>query len=159
MEFTEQEIERFTKAKQWLQEEWNPQVGDWFCKADGLGHGIWLICRIRGATLWCAGEGMSRAEFGNRLVEFMAPQNYTWIPSVEKLLAMILDSAADAQAIGRILMEFNMGEAASEISEVISRIRLLLLNTVMHEKYQRKWDGQAWIKKASPKKQRSKAKK
>ena len=135
MEFTESEIEMFTKAKE-LQAGWAPQVGDWFYKADGVGHGTWLIGRIAGGILLCAGEGMHRPEFGNRLVAFRAPQNYTWIPSAERLWEMLSD------------LKFTIEQDRYQLAS----IRLVLLGLVMKEKYQRRWDGKTWRKLAAPKK-------
>jgi len=143
MDFTEQEIERFTKAKE-LEAAWMPQVGDWFYKADGLGAGSWLICRIAGGILLCAGEAMKKPQFAGRLVEFREPQNYTWIPSLERLFTMALDSPADGKEIGRILIDFTEQEADDEISEYVARVRLLLLSMVMWKRYARKWNGKIW---------------
>lgn len=127
---TELEIEMFGKAKD-LQAGWKPQRGDWFYKADGLGQGTWLICRIIGRTLWCSGEGMKREEFKNRLVEFMAPQNYTWIPSIESLLEIVSH---------RDFVINNESIASSP------DFKLMLLAVVMREKYGRSWQGNTWRK-------------
>ena len=147
MEFTEKEIEMFGKAKE-LQADWKPQVGDCFYKADGLGQGSWMICIIIGETLWCIGEAMRGPVFKNRLVEFRVPENYTWIPSLETLLNMVVESAADAQDIGRILSDFTVGDPPMEISEFASRLRLSFLAIFMWKKYDWKWDGKIWRKRA-----------
>lgn len=136
MEFSEIEIKMFRQARE-MQEGWKPQIGDWFYKADGLGQGSWLICTVTGQTLWCAGERMKGPVFKNRLVEFRVPENYVWIPSVERLQEMIND------------MKFviDLGTYSSDIS-----FKLLLLGLVMRERYQRKWDGKSWRKLAKSKK-------
>jgi len=158
MEFTEKEIERFGKAKE-LQEEWVPKRGDWFYKADGLGQGTWLICTIAGNTLWCAGEGMNTPIFKNRLVEFRNPANYTWIPSLENLLEMVIKTETDAQDIGRILVDFKVGEKMTGISEFGSRLKLSLLGILMCKRYGQKWDGKTWKKQSQPEKKPPKSKK
>jgi len=127
MEFTKQEIEMFTKAKE-IQAEWVPQVGDWFYKADGLGIGTWLICGIRDSTLWCAGEGMHNEAFKGRLVEFNVPENYTWIPSADRLWEMISN------------LKFTIEQEKYQLAS----IRLVLLGLIMREKYNRRWNGKMW---------------
>ena len=148
MKFTETEIERFGKAKE-LQADWKPQVGDWFYKADGLGHGTWLICRILGGTLWCAGEEMKKPYFDNRLVEFRAPENYIWIPSLERLQGMVnkMDYADAYHSDPSTLWELTFGEVASDADT----LKLLLLSFVMRGRYQRRWDGKTWRNLSKPK--------
>ena len=134
MEFSEIEIKMFRQARE-VQEGWKPQIGDWFYKADGLGQGSWLICMVTGQTLWCAGERMKGPVFKNRLVEFRVPENYVWIPSVERLQEMIND------------LNFTIVPHATSSAN----FKLLFLGLVMRERYQRKWNGKSWRKLPAPK--------
>ena len=129
MEFSELEIQMFSKARE-IQESWVPKRGDWFYKEDGLGQGTWLIATIIGNTLFCAGERMKIPAFKNRLVEFRNPQNYTWIPSVEDLWAMMAG------------WTFNIEPGVYRPSE----FKLMLLSVAMRELYGRKWKNNTWKK-------------
>lgn len=140
---TELEIEMFGKARE-LQAMWLPRRGDWFYKADGLGQGLWLICTRLGGTLFCAGEGMHNEVFKSRLVEFRNPQNYTWIPSVESLLAMVGEIE---YTIGHRIKPPSYWELVfSEFNLAADSLRLLLLGMVMHEKFDQSWQGNTWRK-------------
>lgn len=146
MEFTETEIEMFGKAKD-LQAEWKPQRGDWFYKADGLGQGAWVVCVVMGQTLWCAGERMSDPVFKNNLVEFHAPSNYTWIPSIEQLQEMVTSlEYTVTHHSGTALWELAFGQH----SLASDNLKLLLLGFLMWEKYHRKWNKTTWKKRVPP---------
>lgn len=145
MEFTKTEMERFGKAKE-LQADWKPQVGDWFYKAKFLGQGTWLICRILGATLWCSGKGMTRPEFGNRLVEFMAPENYTWIPSIEQMLEMVWKGWNDIAKMHLLCELKDLAQVHYDKAGLFPSMKLLVLTFVMRGRYQRRWDGKTWRK-------------
>lgn len=142
---TELEIEMFGKAKE-LQEGWKPRVGDWFYKADGLGHGTWLICIIMGSTLFCAGKRMLGPVFKNRLVEFRAPQNYTWIASIEQLWEMVIDITMRDSINQNGTLQKWVDKYVLYANEFNASMKLLLLAFVMQEKYHRKWNGKTWRK-------------
>ena len=150
MEFTEKEIEMFGKAKE-LQADWRPQRGDWFYKVGWISEGMWLICVITGGTLWCAGEGMKIWEFKNRLVEFRVPENYIWIPSIERLQEMVWDSWDDIAKMHLLCCFKDYAQSLYDKDGKFASMKQLWLRLVMRERYQRRWDGKSWRKLEKPK--------
>jgi len=77
-------IKQCEKAEE-IQSLWKPRIGDWFYKKDGIGFGSWCVSGILGETIYACGEGMYRPPYKGIPVQFMAKENYIWLPSQDRL--------------------------------------------------------------------------
>ena len=91
---------------------------------------------------------MTKPWFDNRLVEFIAPENYIWIPSLERLQDMVnkMDYTDAYHSDPSTLWELTFGDVANDADT----LKLLLLSFVMRGRYQRRWDGKTWRKLPKP---------
>jgi hypothetical protein len=132
--FTERGVLMMVKAER-LRAKWQPVVGDWFFKEDGIGHGLWVIADIKekGTALLCSGEGLHRPPFstaGKALVEFLDPSSYIWLPSIPQLQDMCIPD--DEHAAGnryRVLIHdfsdwiLDEGPAAGELKWAVAWVK------------------------------------
>ena len=129
-----------------LQELWKPQVGDWFYKRDGIGFGLWLICKIEEGVLLCSGERMSQPPFNRQFVEFRVPEEYIWLPHQDQLQALFEEPSIN------LLNRFHdwcNGEYSvfpHAPPAHFTSMEQLWLGFVMEKLYQKVWDGGDWLK-------------
>ena len=133
-----------------IQEDWKPQIGDWFYKEDGIGYGLWLICQVsapNGETLWCSGERMNQPPFEGKLVQFTAPENYIWLPLQSQLQEMIGEeySINLLYAFHRFYNTMGCDLYPHTINGAKTSMEQLWLTFVMKEKYNKTWYGEDWV--------------
>lgn len=125
-----------------IQALWKPKVGDWFYKRDGIGFGLWLVCRIEEGVLLCFGERASHPPFNRQLVEFRTPEEYIWLPLQHQSQKMVYPDESCSGKLTRLQCfygneYFDKGKECSSFEE-------LLLAFVMKEKWNKAWNGKEW---------------
>jgi len=127
-----------------LQKVWKPQVADWFYKRDGIGFGLWLICKIEEGVLLCSGERMSQPPFNGQLVEFRIPEEYIWLPRQDQLQALF-----EGPSINLLNKFHDWSNGSYSVfphtpSAHFTSMEQLWLGFVMEKLYQKVWDGRKW---------------
>jgi len=149
MDKTEQYIKMCEKAEEIQDCSWGNE-GDYFYKRDGIGYGLWLVCKVEYGSLWCSGQRMNEAPFNGKLVQFMAPGNYIWLPRQDQLQEMVGDAPYSniKNAMWSILDDLHKYAFTPNIfNEFIpTTMEQLWLAFVMKEKYNQIWNGEKWLK-------------
>lgn len=138
MEFTETEIKMFEEAKKFLP-PWKPQEGDWFsCINPVSGKGDVYVYH----DLYMGAERNEDCFplYSQEQLQGMLPHtisNMQPLPLIKKFERFIKDEFNRSKYLLRHAIEV---EGWS--------MRQLWLAYVMHEKYQKVWDGETWVKEA-----------
>lgn len=132
-----------------LQKLWKPQVGDWFYKRDGIGFGLWLICKIEEGVLLCSGERMGQLlsilTTGQVLVEFRVPEAYIWLPRQDQLQALFEEPSINLLNRFHSWCNGSYPVFPHTPPAHFASMEQLWLGFVMEELYQKVWDGGDWV--------------
>lgn len=127
-----------------IQDSWVPKVGDWFYKRDGMGFGLWLIANIRAdGVLECAGERMNQAPFIGKLVPFMTPEYYIWLPCQDRLQEMLRDLFSNRH-LPALVEKFALFTKFG--GSKFTSMEQLWLGFTMYENHGKVWKSDDWIK-------------
>lgn len=140
-------IKQCEKAEE-IQELWKPKVGDWFYKRDGIGFGLWLICKLdEKGNLFCSGERMGRAPFSGELIWFMTPGDYIWLPPQNQLQEMVVCPGTELFIVFMGDKRWYSLPINDQRNPVLSydTLEQLWLAFVMKQKYNKAWNGTDWI--------------
>jgi len=154
MDTSQMRVTMCEKAEE-LQMLWKPGVGDWFYKRDGIGFGLWLICKIEEGILLCSGERMSQPPFNRQFVEFRVPEQYIWLPRQDQLQEMVKfehdRQGGTRLTIGEMVTKIDIFYFRDEpiYSKQFISMEQLWLAFLMKQKYNKVWNGEDWGKQHS----------
>ena len=139
-----------------VQEKWVPQFGDWFFDEEikkmagklkkelgiaALPHLSGIYCYQEGTmNCECCGEEFDLLTFD----KFYPQSDVIWLPRQDQLQDMVKSEYECDYDMNLDFTEFTTNLYTHE--QIGASMEQLWLAFVMHEKYNKKWDGEDWVK-------------
>ena len=127
MDTSKEYIEMCRKATE-IQAKWEPKAGDWFVFLSSV-----LVCTSSGSQGLITDQNHVVYEENER----------DWLPHQDQLQDMLKDNMGlQPEFLAKYLYEF----AVQKEAKLYDSMEQLWLAFVMHELYQKKWEGKEWTK-------------